>query len=179
MEEIEIPTEHLHEEMQHQAEEVYKSKEKWILGVALSSALLAVFAAISSLMAGHYANEAMILQMKSSDQWAFYQAKDTRIAILQTKQDLLAGLRSPPQEEVKKLQEYQNEKEAIRHEAEKTGKESDVSFKIHNRLARSVTLFQIAIAIGAISALTKKKPFWLFSIVFGIGGIYFLFRSVF
>ena len=52
MEETEVPTEHLHEEIQHQAE---RGRERWALGVALSSALLAGFAAVSSLMAGHHA----------------------------------------------------------------------------------------------------------------------------
>ncbi len=67
-EEIEVPTEHLHEHMEHEAEE---GREKWVLGVALSSAFLAAFAAVASLMAGHHANEAMIDQIRASDQWNY------------------------------------------------------------------------------------------------------------
>jgi len=74
-EEIEVPTEHLHEHMEHSAEE---NKERWILGVALSSAFLAAFAAMAALMAGFHANEAMLDQIKASDQWAFYQAKGNK-----------------------------------------------------------------------------------------------------
>ena len=45
MEEIEIPTEHLHETINESARE---EKEKWVLFVALSTAFIAVLAAIAS-----------------------------------------------------------------------------------------------------------------------------------
>ena len=35
-------------------------------------------------------------------------------------------------------------------------------------------MFQIAIAIAAISALTKKRRFWFVSLVFGLAGVVFL-----
>lgn len=54
--EIEVPTEHLHEHIEHMA---HHSGEKWLVFVALSSALLAVLAATSALLAGHHANEAI------------------------------------------------------------------------------------------------------------------------
>jgi hypothetical protein len=75
MEEIEVPTEHLHEEIQEKAEE---QKEKWILYVALSTAFMAVLAAVAGLLAGHHANEALIERVKASDQWNFYQSKNLK-----------------------------------------------------------------------------------------------------
>jgi len=74
-EEIEDPTEKLHESILEEAE---KAREKWVLLVALSTAILAVFAAVCSLMAGHHANEALIEQIQASDQWAYYQAKGSK-----------------------------------------------------------------------------------------------------
>jgi hypothetical protein len=35
-------------------------------------------------------------------------------------------------------------------------------------------MFQIAIAIAAISALTRKRTFWFVSLVFGLVGFVFL-----
>jgi hypothetical protein len=35
-------------------------------------------------------------------------------------------------------------------------------------------MFQIAIAIAAISALTKKRRFWIVSLLFGAAGCVFL-----
>jgi hypothetical protein len=40
--------------------------------------------------------------------------------------------------------------------------------------ARAVTLFQIAIAVGAIAALTNRKSFWYVSMALGVAGAYFL-----
>ena len=78
MEEIEVPTEHLNEEIQERAEE---QKEKWVLGVALSTAFMAVLAAVAGLLAGHHANEAMIARVEASDKWNQYQAKSLKIEI--------------------------------------------------------------------------------------------------
>ena len=62
------------------------------MGVALTAALLAVLAAITALMAEHHANEAMMLQIQSSDQWNFYQAKSIKASLLTTKAELLKAL---------------------------------------------------------------------------------------
>jgi hypothetical protein len=35
-------------------------------------------------------------------------------------------------------------------------------------------MFQIAIAIAAISALTKRRRFWFVSLIFGLAGAVFL-----
>ena len=47
----------------------------------------------------------------------------------------------------------------------------------HVVFARGVTLFQIAIAVGAISALTNRRAFWFVSLVFGLAGIVFLLQG--
>ena len=71
MEELEDPTESLKETMEAAEEQ----KEKWTLYVALSTAIIAVLAAIAGLYGNHHANEAMLDQIASSDKWAYYQAK--------------------------------------------------------------------------------------------------------
>jgi len=55
------------------------------LGRALTAAFLAVLAAITSLMAEHHANEAMLDQIRSSDKWSFYQAKSIKANLLPRK----------------------------------------------------------------------------------------------
>ena len=73
MEEIEIPTEHLHEKINEEAEHAGEGhSSRWALWVALSTAMMAVLAAIAGLLAGHHSNEALIDQIRSSDQWAFF-----------------------------------------------------------------------------------------------------------
>jgi hypothetical protein len=170
-EEIEVPTEHLHEHLEHQA---HHSGERWIVFVALSSALLAVLAAGSALMAGHHANEAMIEQIQSSDQWAFYQAKGIKAAVLESKMEMLEALgKEVAKKDSAKLEKYKDEQKEIQEKAREKETSSSRHFEHHNTLAKSVTIFQIAIALGAISALTKRKPLWLASLVLGGFGISF------
>jgi hypothetical protein len=40
-------------------------------------------------------------------------------------------------------------------------------------------MFQVAIAVAAISVLTKRRRFWLISIAFGLIGIAFLIQGAF
>jgi len=163
MEEMEVPTEHLHEEINEHA----KEEKKWSLYVAISTALMAVFAAIASLMAGHDSNEALIEQIKASDQWAYYQAKGIKeeIANLGNVKDTI------------KISKYKNEQAGIKKTAEEEEKSSADFLAQHVLLARSVTLFQIAIAISAISIITGKRLLWYFAILIAFGGL-FIFSSI-
>jgi hypothetical protein len=168
MEEAEVPLEHLHEEIHHHAEHGGVS---WISGVALSTAILAVLAAIAGLLSGKHANEAMMSQIEASDQWGYYQAKSIKAAILEAKTTLASEANSRDKE---KAAQYQEEQVEIKREAEHKQAEAKANFHQHEVFARSVTMFQIAIAIAAISALTRKRRFWFVSLVFGLAGAVFL-----
>ena len=176
MEETEVPTEHLHEEIHHQAEH---GRERWALGVALSSALLAGFAAVASLIAGHHANEAMMSQIESADQWSFYESKSIKEAQLKGKADILNALGKPvPDTDEKKVAEYERDKEQIQKKAEDFEKDAQSHLRTHESLASSVTMFQIAIAVGAISVLMRRRSFWLGSLVVGTIGVFFLIQAL-
>ena len=175
MEDPEVPTEHLHEEMEHHASH---GKEPWIMGVALSSALLAGFAAVCSLLAGHHANEAMVDQIQSSDKWSYYQAKGIKAAVLGSKMELLEAEGKPVTEkDVQKLAGYKRDQEDITAEANEKQQSAEAHLRRHVIFARAVTLFQIAIAVGAISALTHRRSFWFVSMAFGLVGILFLIQG--
>ena len=172
MDEIEVPTEHLHEKLQESALE---SAERWIMKVALTAALLAVFAAITALLAGHHANEAMIEQVKSSDQWAYYQAKGIKLAVLESKMEMLVTLdKKPSTKDDEKVNKYIKEQKEIDKKALEYAESSEQHLSVHNTLAKGVTLFQISIAICAISALTRKKWLWYGSMMLGLAGFVFL-----
>lgn len=161
MEEIEVPTEHLHETIHEKVQEA-----GWFRFVAISTALMAVFAAISSLMAGHHSNEALISQIKASDQWSYYQAKGIKGEIKKLQAN--SGLTDPSAAE-----KYGKEQEDIKKQAEDAEQESVHHLEKHVQLARSVTLFQIAIAISAIAILTRKKPLWVASLFITLAGLVF------
>lgn len=168
MEESEVPLEHLHEHTHHAAKH---SGEAWISGVALSTAILAVLAAIASLLSGEHANEAMLNQIEASSQWSYYQAKSIKAAVLDAKTAFTGVL---DETDRSKRNRYEKEQEEIKSEAQHKEAAAKSHFHKHEVFARGVTMFQIAIAIAAISALTKKRSFWFVSLVFGAFGCAFL-----
>lgn len=181
MEEMEVPMEHLHEKINEEAEGKSESeKERWILYVALSTAFVAVLAAIAGLLGGYHANEALIDQIRSSDQWSFYQAKAIKSDITSSANHILQSLSTRPvsQEDQKKVARYEKEKQEIRQKAEEYTKSSEMHLERHVTLAKSVTLFQIAIAIAAISILTKKRLLWAGSIILAVIGLVFLLMGI-
>jgi hypothetical protein len=178
MEEMEIPTEHLQEAIHEKAEE---EKEKWVLGVALSTAFMAVLAAIAGLLGGHHVNEALIDQIKSSDQWAFYQSKSIKAEIASSTDKILQALPGksvgvPDNKET--IARYEKEKEDIKTLAEEHEKTSEEHLKRHVTLSKAVTIFQIAIAISAIAILTRKKILWYAGMLLTVAGAIFLFLGI-
>ena len=168
MEEAEVPLENLQEHVHHSAQH---SGEGWVSWVALSTAILAVLATIASLLSGQHANEAMMSQIAASDQWNYYQSKSIKASVLDTKISLASA---PNESERAKAERYEKEQEEIKSEAEHKQAEAKTDFHRHEVFARGVAMFQIAIAIAAISALTKKRRFWIVSLLFGAVGCIFL-----
>src|SRR6476660_6667543 len=169
MEEAEVPLEHLHEQVKETAEH---SGAVWISWAALSTAVLAVLAAIAGLLSGHHVNEAMMNQIEASDQWSYYQSKSIKASVLDAKMELAGG--APDASDQSKRDRYEKEQEEIKSEAERKETAAKSNFHKHEVFARGVTMFQIAIAIAAISVLTKKRRFWFVSLVFGAMGCAFL-----
>jgi hypothetical protein len=168
MEQPEVPLEHLHEQTHHAAEH---AGERWISWVALSTAFLAVFAAITGLLAGARVNEAMMSQIEAADHWSYYQAKGIKAAVLDVKMSLGAAATDQDREKAKRYQEEQDE---IQKEARESEKHAKHNFHQHEIFARAVTMFQIAIAVAAISALTRRRRYWFVSLVLGVAGCVFL-----
>lgn len=172
MDEIEVPLEGVQEKIH---EEAHHGGVPWIGKVALTSALLAVLAAISALLAGHHANEAMIEQIRSSDKWNYYQAKGIKESVLQSRMQILESLgKAVPEKDQEKAVEYKKEQAEISHEAKELEENSESHLAHHNTLAKSVTFFQVAIAISAIAVLVRRRRFWYLSVGFGGVGVFFL-----
>src|SRR6266446_10356278 len=135
MEEAEVPLEHLHEHVQESAEH---SRATWISWVALSTAVLAVLAAIAGLLSGSHANEAMMNQIEASDQWGYYQAKSIKASVLEATMTLASSANAQDKE---KAEKYQEEEVEIKREAEHKQADAKANFHKHEVFARSVTMF--------------------------------------
>lgn len=170
MEEMEVPTEKLHETIEEQVEDaVEKNERKGGMLIAISTALMAVFAAMASLLAGHHADEAVIEQIRASDKWAFYQAKGI-------KDEILSFSNSP--DKATRSAKYKSEQAEIQTEAKESEAESLAHLEHHTILARAVTLFQISIAISAIAILTKKRLLWFISLGISCVGLFFFITGI-
>src|SRR5881275_99923 len=122
MEEAEVPLERLHEQTHEMAKH---SGERWISWVALSTAILAVLAAIASLLSGEHANEAMMSQIEAADQWSYYQAKSIKASVLDAK---IALSTAPNESDSAKRDRYEKEQEEIKTEAEHKQAEAKSNF---------------------------------------------------
>jgi hypothetical protein len=176
---MEAPEVPLEQTQEHIHEHAHHSKVSWVMGVALTSALLAAFAAVASLLAGHHANEAMIEQMRASDQWAYYQAKGIKSGVLTSRIEIFKAMgKEASAADEKKVEQYKDDQEKIQEKAKVLEEESDAHLRVHMVLARSVTMFQVAIAISAISVLTKRRKFWFVGIAFGALGVAFFVQGL-
>jgi hypothetical protein len=178
-EEIEVPTEHLQETLHEHAEKKDHGGPPWTPAAALSAAVLAVLAAVASLLAGHHANEAMLEQMQASDAWAYYQAKSIKGAVLDTRLQLLAALDKPASESDKqKLVSYEEEGRRIEEQGQEHERSSKTHMAYHNGLARAVTVLQVAIALAAVAVLTRRRSLWFASLGLGLLGAAFIAMSI-
>lgn len=185
-EEIEIDTDKLRETIDEEIEKEEKGGARLVRWIALTTAILAALAAIASLEAGATVNEALVLktestrlQSQASDQCAYYQAKVIKADVVQASAAswIAAGKSPPPDIETQstryaaqqdtiraKAKELENERDAKSHEA-------DGLLEHHHHYAGAVALFQVAIALGAIAALTRVRVVWIGSLVIGLAGI--------
>src|SRR5437588_1294272 len=134
MEQPEVPLEHLHEHTQHAAEH---GGSPWISWVALSTAILAVFAAVTGLLAGARVNEAMMSQIEAADHWSYYQAKGIKAAVLDAKMSL-GGNASEQDKE--KATRYAEEQTDIQKEARESEAHAKHNFHQHEIFARGVNM---------------------------------------
>jgi len=223
-EHIEVETKDLQETIDELDEDRRERREEeaktgWVRYVGLSTAILAVFAAVGALQSGNLVNEAMLHQIQASDTWAEYQAsrgKDHLYTVMlngiadanPTNAAVNAELgkpapapaaedqAAPPKEKPAKADasktriayaaktpaqraaEYRDKifdemsKEDDRSkEAKRLEEDSAVEIRKHHNFEYSVALIQVAIAVGAVSALTRVKPVWYLSLLAGGIGI--------
>ena len=178
----ELEAEHLHEAIH---EELERKDGGLIRAIALTTSFLAALAAIASLLGGSTVNEALVLQSEAtrlqaaaSDQWAFYQAKGIKSAVVEGSRTawLVAGKPVPSAVDAAQAR-YAADQTAIKaaaegdeHQRDEKLIEADHLLHRHHIFAAAVALFQISIALGAIAALTRLKLVWLGSALVGAGG---------
>ncbi|HEX8789855.1 MAG TPA: DUF4337 family protein [Polyangiaceae bacterium] len=154
------------------------SPARWILWLSMSTAIIAVLAAIASLESGAYANDAIVQkndailhQSKADDAWSYYQAKGIKAAFYETQAD--PKWRDAAEKEKKGQEDLRAEAEKEQDTVKEMDEKSEQSLHVHHQFAKSVTISQVAIALAAIAALTRRRSMWWVSLAAGAAGAWF------
>jgi hypothetical protein len=179
-EEPEVATEKLHEAIE---EELKHSGGALLRLIAMTTALFAAVAAMAALQAGSTVNKALVLkteaarlQAEASDQWSYYQAKGIKAAVQEAaRTSWLASGKEPPPVYEQKAKRYSEEQSEIQKKAQgleksrdEKSEEADHLLHAHHWFAYSVAILQVAIALGAIGALTRNRIIWIVSLIAGV-----------
>ncbi|MBS1144915.1 MAG: hypothetical protein H6R14_2321 [Proteobacteria bacterium] len=173
---------HVHGPHDHEVEHVAQhGGDGFTSRIAVLTAVLSTIGAMFGYMGGHsqnaallFKNEAAIQKTAASNQWNYYQAKSNKQNLAELSVTLTTG---EAQEKFKAaIERYKQEKEEIKVEAEKLEAEAKASdaesakeMHVHERWALATTLIQIAIALSAITLLTRRK--WMLVGVYGASAL--------
>ena len=173
---------HVHGPHDHEVEHVaHNGGDAFTSRLAVLTAILSTIGALFGYMGGHsqnnallYKNEAAIQKTSAANQWNYYQAKSNKQNLAELSITLTSG---ETQEKYRQeVARYKDEKAEIKVEAEKleaqakaADAKSELEMHVHERWALATTLLQIAIAMSAITLLTRKR--WLLVGVYGAAAI--------
>lgn len=178
MAEVELPN---LEEIREHAEDRFGRR------VALVTALYAVMLALAALGGNHAMKEMLLAQQKSSDQWAFYQAKvirehQYRGQKLRLEADLVErgdAMRPAARERIEALAKqfgeeetrYSAEKKDIEKEAKQLEHERDVWQAKDPYFLFAEAVLQIAIVMASVSILSRSRAVFGFSLALAGAGV--------
>jgi hypothetical protein len=163
-------------------------KEKWQGWLALSTAIMAVLAALTTLYMGKYSSRAIMSQGQESDQWAYYQAKSIKENAFETNKKMLElqlmtqkGLSTEVIAEFQKtlnkyaddIKRYDVEKKEIKDKAEAIAKIKLKAQEMGGNFAYALIFLQIALMLSSIASLTKRHYLWYIALVCNAGWLFF------
>ncbi len=172
-----------------------KKSDSWVGGVALSTAVIAVFAAVTTLYVGKFSSRAVLFKAEESNQWAYFQAKSIKGHTYEIQRDRIemevaaSGARFSPAAARKydetlaayraNVQRYEKEKAEIKAQAEKFGRDGKIAQERAGDFGYGLIFLQISIMLSSVAALTKKKQLWYFGLASVAGGLFFFLDGVF
>jgi hypothetical protein len=168
------------DELQELQENAEHAKHNPVMApVSLTMAVLAVVVAVVALL-GHRAHtEEVVLQAKSSDQWAFYQAKNIRRHTDELFTDLTSVTPTTDPAALSKLREkysgeaerYKSEQKEIEDKANEMEKEVGTERRRADRFDLAEVFLEIALVITSITLLSGRRIFWSTGIVLAVIGL--------
>jgi hypothetical protein len=147
--------------------------------VSVTMAILAVLVAVVSLLGHRASTEQVVLQGKSTDQWAYYQAKNIRRHTDELFLDLTSVEPAADATALIKLREkyseensrYKDEQKDIEEKARELENEVDSERKRADRFDLAEVFLEIGLVITSITLLSGRRMFWGLGVVLGIVGV--------
>lgn len=141
-------------------EHVHHAADPWDKRVAGTMAIIAAAIAVVIVLGQHLSSEELLLQQRSSDQWAFYQAKSIRRYISEATQDTLLQMKADPaaaEKYAKAAERYISDGAEIQKEAQALEAESRLRGRQSLRVHFGEVFLEIAIVFASLAILTKRK----------------------
>ena len=163
-------------------------KEKWQGWLVLSTAIMAVLAALTTLYMGKFSSRAIMAQGQESDQWAYYQAKSIKGHTFEINRQTLKlqyltqkGLSAEAAAEFQKvinkygdeIKRYDGEKKEIKDKAEGIAKVKLKAQEMGGNFAYALIFLQIALMLSSIASLTKRHYLWYIALLCNVGWLFF------
>ncbi len=147
--------------------------------VTVTLAILAVLIAVATLLAQRSSKEELLLQTQETDQWAFFQAKNSGMHGMQNGADILGVLTPVDKDKAAELREkylkeaerYKDEKAEAQKEAEKLKDERQIVARRGDRFEAGEVFLEIGLILSSLTLLTKNRLFWMAGIVSAIVGV--------
>ena len=90
-------------------------QDRWMTWVALTTAVMAVLAAITTLYMGKFSSRAILLQGQETNQWSYYQAKSIKSYLYEIQTEFMEMERLEGDSKAKKVNSQQFEKALTRY----------------------------------------------------------------
>jgi Domain of unknown function (DUF4337) len=168
--------------------------DRWMSLVALATAVMAVFATVTTLYIGKYSSRAILNQGQETSQWAYYQAKSIKSYVYEIQKqklelEMMAQASRPKavmdrytqliKDYDKQIKRYDVEKIEIKTTADALAKSKEDAQARAGNFGYGLIFLQISIMLASISALTKKKPLFYLGIATVSGWIFFFLDAIF
>lgn len=163
--------------------------------VALSTAVMAVLAAITTLYMGKFSSRAILMQGQETNQWSYYQAKSIKsylyeIQIEFMEMERLEGaskngkVNSQQFEKTltrykEAVKRYDREKSEIKAKGDQLAKQKVIAQDRGGNYGYALIFLQIGLMLSSIAALTKRKVLWYFGMIVTVGWIFFFLDAIF
>ena len=161
---------HVHGPHDHEVEHAVHGRDPFSARIAVMTAIFATVGALFGYMVGATQNDALLFKNDSairrteaSDQWNFYQAKSSKQNLAELGAVLANGadaarLRAEAERYNREKQEIMDKARDLEKRSTELEARSEASMHDHHRWAQAMTLTQIAIALAAITLLTRSRP---------------------